>query len=432
MTNTSPAKVGFIVSILFLVFLGGFLSHANQWPPTSFFQQVQQEASNIWYQASLTSRIYERHGVRIEQPDKIQPGLTLINSYWAYSDGWAPAFKLVDRQGNPVHSWRIDREALFPDAINRRGDPSHKNVHGSHLLPNGDLLLNVGYVGTARIDACGEVKWRLSKGTHHSIERAVDGSFWIPGVSKRPRLTTEHHPNGVPGLKNPVWIDQIHRVSGEGTILHTIDLLDLLYANDLERYLAKYGASTETDITHLNDVEPLSPSMAKTYPRFETGDLLISVRDLHLVFVVDPETENIKWHASEFFIKQHDADFIGDGWIGVFDNNQDFTGRGNLTGGSRIVAVQPHTDSVEVRFPTEKSEPFYTGTMGKWQQLANGNMLLAETKAGRAVEVTPDGRTAWELVRTPYNNSKVPRVPKAARFDLTPEDVAAWPCLSDE
>jgi len=431
MGNISPAKVGFVVSVAVLAFLYGFMTRANHWAPTALLQQVQQEASSLWYEPSLTTRIYDRQGIRTERPDDIQPGLTLINSFWEDSDEWSPAFKLVDRQGETIHSWWIDREALFPEAIDRRGDPDQKNVHGSHLLPNGDLLVNVGYVGTVRLDACGEVQWRLPAGTHHSIERAADGSFWIPGVSKRPRLTTARHPNGLPGLEEPIWIDQIHRVSAEGTILDTTDVPDLLYANNLERYLAKYGSEHKTDITHLNDVEPLPPSMAETYPLLETGDLLVSIRNLHLVFVYDPDTGRIKWHMSEPFNEQHDPDFIGNGWIGVFDNNQDFMGRGTLSGGSRIVTVQPHTDSTVVQFPTAHSDPFYTGTMGKWQQLDNGNMLLAETKAGRAVEVNPEGRTVWELVRKPHSSSKVPRVPKAARFDLTPEEVASWPCSSE-
>lgn len=118
-------------------------------------------------------------------------------------------------------------------------------------------------------------------------------------MSKRPRPATERHPDGVPGLETLVWIDQVHRVSGEGKTLDTTAVLDLLYANDLERYLAEYGSSKTTDITHLNDVKPLPPSMADEYPLFRAGDLLVSIRNLHLVFVYDPATDEIKWHTSE-------------------------------------------------------------------------------------------------------------------------------------
>jgi hypothetical protein len=55
-------------------------------------------------------------------------------------------------------------------------------------------------------------------------------------------------------------------------------------------------------------------------------------------------------------------------------------------------------------------------------------MLLTETKAGRVVEVAPNGQTMWEWVIQPYSESKVSRISQATRHDLTPADVAAWPC----
>lgn len=57
-------------------------------------------------------------------------------------------------------------------------------------------------------------------------------------------------------------------------------------------------------------------------------------------------------------------------------------------------------------------------------------MLLTESSAGRVAEVTPNGRTVWEWVHAPYEESNVPVVTKAARHDLTREDVATWPCSS--
>jgi hypothetical protein len=300
-------------------------------------------------------------------------------------------------------------------------------------MPNGDILLNLDYVGLARLDACGNTLWTLDEGNHHSIARAEDGSFWIPGMSSERRATTSQYPDGFPGISQPVWFDRILRVSEGGDILKDINLLDVLYANDLERYLVKAlgafpGDRVRDDPVHLNDVEPLSASMADEYPLFEAGDLVVSLRYPSLVFVFDPETSEVKWHASEPFLHQHDPDFIGGGWIGVFDNNKDITRRGTMLGGSRIVNVQPHTGSVEVRFPTPHSEPFYTDKQGKWQELSNGNMLLAETRAGRVVEVDSSGRTVWEWVNDPYKETRIPVVAQATRHDITPAEVASWPC----
>lgn len=233
----------------------------------------------------------------------------------------------------------------------------------------------------------------------------------------------------------PVYHEPILKVSEDGAILDSLNILDVLYENGLERHIAeafqphanKEGLQT-TDLTHINDVEPLGASLADEYPLFDEGDLAVSIRNLGLVLVVDPETENVKWHADRPFILQHDPDFLGNGWIGIFDNASDFTDRGAMLGGSRIVAIQPHTGSVEVRFPTEHSEPFYTASMGKWQQLDNGNMLLTESKAGRVVEVTAEGRTVWEWVHAPYDKDHVPEVTEATRYDLTQKEVESWTC----
>ena len=295
----------------------------------------------------------------------------------------------------------------------------------------------------ARLNSCGKVLWTLPKGNHHSIARGRNGSFWVPGVSQKRRSESDQYPNGFPGLDGrKVWVDRILHVSRDGKVLNEINVLDVLYANGLERYIPKVlggkrprPKKISADLTHLNDVEPLSPSMADAYPLFEAGDLLVSLRVLSLVFVFDPDTKEVKWHSSDPFIYQHDPDFVGDGWIGVFDNNYGLTAynssdRGTMLGGNRIIYLQPHTDSTNVRFPTQHSEPLYTHVRGKWQELENGNMLLTEAVAGRAVEVDSSGQSVWEWIHRPTDDSQVPAVTKATRHDLTREEVASWPCSS--
>jgi len=174
---------------------------------------------------------------------------------------------------------------------------------------------------------------------------------------------------------------------------------------------------------------PLRSEIHGTHLR-PNGDLLVSLRTPSLVFVVDPTSLEVKWTASTPFLHQHDPDFLGDGWIGVFDNNQDPTPRGTMLGGSRIVALSPSIDSMKTLFPTARSEPFYTATAGHWQTLANGNYLLTEVRAGRVVEVAPSGRTVWEWIHPPYDDARVPFVMNGTRYDLTRADVADWPCTS--
>lgn len=437
------AKAFFVLSVAFIAFLLGFATRWHRWYPNEVLEEASDQVTTLrkyWSEkpTPLAGRVYDRPGARTVDSSRIQPGLTAITSSWQTDGTWSAGVKLVDHTGETVHHWPIDKEALFPDSLDLRWSyPEVRALHGSFVFPNGDLLVNLSRVGTVRLDACGRVQWRSTEGNHHSIARAQDGSFWIPGTSRRPRQASATYPNGYPGLDEPVWIEELLHVGADGELLQKINVLDVLYANGLERYTVKTnqpeaetdGPGTE-DLMHLNDVEPLTPEMADEYPLFDAGDLLVSLREPHLVFVFDPDTKEAKWHASAPFIQQHDPDFMGNGWIGVFDNNEDFTERGTMLGGSRIVALQPHTDSMEIRFPTASSDPFYTDVRGKWQGLQNGNMLLTEAQAGRVAEVDPQGRTVWEWVQPSYNGSLVPVVTKAVRLDLTHEAVSSWSCTS--
>lgn len=434
MTRDHVEKLLFVVSLGVLVFLYGFATRTFNWPPASFLDRAWLQARTAAASGEpdfVSSRVYHRDGTRIVDRGKMQPGLTLIATTWE-EDGWTPGLKLIDAGGRVLHEWGIEPEALFPDTAHRRPTPlQQQDIHGSHLFPNGDVLFNVEYAGTVRMDACGDVRWTLPRGGHHSIDRAGDGSFWIPGVEAVGRREDAGGSRDHPGLVDGVSIDQLLHVSEDGELLDAINLLGLLYANDLERYIFTAGEHDDSDLTHLNDIEPLADSMANEYPGFDRGDVLLSLRDLDLVMVLDPESERVKWHERGAFIAQHDPDFMGDGWVGVFDNNVDGTDRGSVLGGSRIVALQPHTDSSRVLFPTSRSEPFYTDLRGKWQRLENGNLLLTEAAAGRVVEVGPGGETLWEWVAEPYDESAVPWVSEGTRYRLTPEEVAEWPCSSE-
>jgi hypothetical protein len=441
MRATLFAKIGFVFSVAVLGVMYGVAANQYHWFPHDTLRRAAEQANAIYLSWSSTPpfaspRVYEREGLTITTAEKRQPGLTLLASSWEKFDEWKPGARLIDEKGHVLHEWLFDRR-IFRGGASQRFDPRRTAIHGIHLLSGGDLVLNLSYVGMARLDACGEVQWTLKEGNHHSIDRAEDGSFWVPGVSRKPESRSEHYPDGYPGLDRPVWVDKILHVAADGTLLDEFNVLDILYMNGLERHIVqKHQPEAGTDgpttrnITHLNDVEPLSSSRADEYPLFDAGDLLISLRNLHLVLVVDPESKVVKWHASEPFIQQHDPDFIGKGWIGVFDNRDDFMERGRMLGGSRVVALQPHTDSTRVLFPTPHSDPFYTDVQGKWQSLKNGNMLLTESVAGRVVEVTSDGRTVWEWIHEPYDDSRIVSVTKANRYGLTVDEVATWPCSS--
>lgn len=435
MRKASLERIGFVLSVAVLAWLYGFAASTFHWFPSRHLLRA-------WHQARTLERsddgdrtyvhgtVYDRHGARVVDAGRMQPGLTLITSAWAGDDGvLRPGLRLLDRHGRIVHSWRVEPGELFAESPTTMRNISDVDIQGSYLFPSsGDVLVNLEYAGTLRLDACSRPRWRLREGNHHSIARAEDGTFWIPAVSSERIRGSPDHPDGFPGIDRRVYQDRILNVSPDGRVLRSINVLDVLYENGLEFHLAEEGETDDADPTHLNDADPLPASLADEHPLFDAGDLAVSLRPLDLIFVLDPGTGEVEWSSSSRFIQQHDPDWMGDGRIGVFDNRSDGTDRGTMLGGSRIVAVQPPTDTTRVLFPTHRSDPFYTGHRGKWQQLENGNLLLTEEAAGRAVEVASDGSTVWEWIHAPSSPGRVPAVTGAERTDLTREEVAAWPC----
>lgn len=425
--NLNFARVWFISSLVVLSFVYG--TAVGKWElfPYSFLDRATDQAREVLNRGDENSigahhdRVFDRQGTRTHEPEQVASGVTAITSWWKTSEGPKVGMRLIDREGTVLHEWLVDRGEVFSGLQER--DPTRTDIQGSLLLPNGDVLFTLENVGTVRLNSCREILWTQVEGNHHSIAQAEDGSFWIPG-------SRSESAGKYPGLKElgleTVWLDRLLHVSEEGDILADISVMDLLYENNLGHIIFQYNRSSR-DVTHLNDIEPLSPSLSGEYPMFDSGDLLVSLRRLNLVFVVDPETRDIKWYSREPFIWQHDPDFIGDGWIGIFDNNIRI---GNSTEeGSQIVALQPHSDSTHILFQPNIVDRFYTYHRGKWQMLDNGNMLLTEEETGRALEVSAEGKPVWEWVHEPYG-SKVPSVTKATRYGLTHEDVADWPCSS--
>lgn len=428
----SLERVVFSTSLVIVSVIYGCVAAAFGWFPSDIVAAGFSQANAITSRHFLAPRKYDRAGAKTFDAATLQPGLTLISSMWPEPGGWYAGLRLIDHAGTVLHQWRVNPDEVFSEVREstvrlwsweiRLEDA---NIHGSHLFADGDILVNMESIGSVRLDACSQVRWILDEGSHHSIAEDDDGSFWIPALDYWEEPEVMARSGEYPGLDAPLINNRILRVSPKGKVVEDISMLDVLYANDLHRYFARSELSTG-DVLHVNDVEPLSAQIAEEYPLFEEGDLLVSIRNISVVLVLDPKTKRVKWHASHPFVQQHDPDFIGGGWVGVFDNSTDPAG-GKMLGGSQIVALRPHTNSVRVLYPGAHSEPFYTEIMGKWQLLDNGNMLLTEARTGRVIEVDPSGRTVWEWINKP-SDDRVAEVAEGTRYALTPEQVAQWPC----
>jgi hypothetical protein len=420
----------FVASCVFVGFAWGVCVGEYQWFP---YHRLRCAARTIrvWTGTAhrhhhLAPLVHEQFGVTAADRGDVQ-GVTLLTSYWDRTTG----LRLIDARGNVLNHWRVDPSQLWPRSPHddlASGSKNHKlnYIHGAALLDGGDVVFNIEHLGLVRMSPDGHVVWKLPRRTHHAVTPDEHGNLWVCGMRfiEDPADVRRRFP----GLIAPVCEDCAMLVSPDGQVLREFSVLEALFARGAQRLIWRIGHTRVRDVLHLNDVEALPTAIADQYPTLSAGDLVVSMRNICTVAVLDGQTGRIKWLDSDTFIRQHDPDFIGDGWVRVLDNNTDASPDGRWLGGSRIVDIRPHTGERRVVYPTGSRSRFYTRTSGKSQTLPNGHLLITETRAGRAFQVDPRGRCVWQWVQAPWPDdpSRVAEVMAATRYEVDPQTARAW------
>ena len=436
MRNLPVAKLAFYSSCLLLVFVAGFgVRHYRVFPYSlikggiNSVRQVYGERETLTGKRPLNLTSPSKRpgrGVTRNRQGETAPGLTFVTGFF---DGHHE-MRLLRLDGSVVHSWRARYFETFPNQDHVERDQLPKTewnfaLHGSLVLPDGSVVFNFEGLGTAKLNLCGEVQWTLPIMTHHSVEPSPDGGFWVPGMD----IVTKSSP--FPLLKPPYTHDKILKVSPDGKVLKEISTLNLFFKNDLLGVLLSNSMTraklSSRDITHLNDIEELDARMARSFPQFRPGDLLVSLRNLNLVLVLDPETEVVKWHQTGPWLKQHDPDFLPSGKISVVNNNDDGTDEGSILGGSRILEVDPATGDTADRYGSMPGQKWYTFRRGKHQYLPNGNVLITDSESGRVIEVNKQGEIVWEFINR-FDDQYVAILSGAIRYEEDYFKVKDWSC----
>lgn len=334
--------------------------------------------------------------------ESMMPGMTLVSSF---TDGDSHSVKIVDENGDSIQSWDLDWEELWPDSTHLPGPilaREQKHLHGIELADNGDIVFNFTELAMLRVNACGDVVWRLAERAHHSVDMDSKGNFWVPGVITHTEVSPKY-PAYEPNFEEFTAL----YVSSDGQVLKNISLNDLLIANGKQGLLNlasldEFTPIVSGDTIHLNDLEVFPDTMPEGI--FKHGDVLVTLRNINTIFVFDPETLKIRYINTGVVQRPHDADFIDGDTISIYDNNNfqtewfdNISGvRGAGDQASKIVTLSAKTGSIIETFDVGEAGPFFTDLMGNHQRLDNGNLLVAESRAGRLFEVTSDGQLVWE------------------------------------
>lgn len=433
MKSVDIPKFLFVAACAAILFVGGMAAGHYQTFPYSLIVTIRDVVGQrdnllgVRPTEFITPARYEGSGVTRHNPAKSVPGHTFLTGFF---DG-QNEMRLVTADGQVINRWPVNFFDVFPEpdhiSPKDRVPQSEWNlaVQGALLLPDGSVVFNFNFKGTAKIDRCGRVEWSIPRMTHHSVELASDGGYWIPiyeyidDTPKYPQLTV------------PYEEDVILKVSADGSIEREISIVDLLQRNDLLGLI--YGRAVwkhkSNGLTHVNDVEELDAETARDFPQFEAGDLMISARFGDLVLVFDPDTLVVKWFQKGPFLSQHDPDFMPGGKISVFSNNDDGTATGHLLGGSTIVEVEPDTQSAAVFYGGVPGQHFFTSRAGEHQRIGAGgeNALITEARSGRVFEVSPDGEVVWEYINR-YDEDSVLILNGARRYAEEYFTVSDWSC----
>jgi hypothetical protein len=324
---------------------------------------------------SATATEGDRHGVVVHAGPRVQPG------YRLYVTPVACEATLIDDGGGVVRSWRAE--------------PCEKWSH-AQLLPGGDLLVpgrdpregrGPALQYLLRLSFTGEVVWKQRVRAHHDAALRPDGS--LLALTSRPRVAPEIFRGG-PVLDNPILA-----VSADGETGAERSLLDTLAGRDaacalLPAVANEHGAA---DLFHTNAIEWVErDDLRAPHPAGDRPRLLLTLRHQNCVVMLDAESMEVVWEWGRGILDgPHDATLLADGNLLVFDNGME-------RGWSRVLEIDPRTRELRWEYPGTDDTGFFTPGRGSSQRLANGNTLIAESNAGRAFEITPEGDVVWEFL----------------------------------
>jgi hypothetical protein len=418
-----------ILGVLVLGYLCGAAAMFYQWPSADFLDKCFAGA-RAWLDRGrptlpLPSGVAEKQweGISIDLYKKTCDGFTL----YTMSDGSRAS--LIDMRGNLVHRWQLPFRQAWSQAPHISHPLMEQRIYWAcaRLYPNGDLLAiyhadgdtPYGY-GLVKLDKDSKLLWVYDDNVHHDVEVGEDGTIYT--------LTHDILTQLPAGMKRyisaPLLADSLVVLSPEGRELERIPLLEAFRDSPYALMLGSVTKQSVTqddkpgsavsppgpaasndpakpddpakklpwrkDLLHANSVRVLPRALASKFPLFKPGQVLISLRNLDTLMVVDRHSRSIVWACSGVWRAQHDAEFLENGRLLVYDN------LGSLRQGTRILEYDPLTQAIPWFYANEHSTPFRAMMRGAKQRLPNGNTLIVDPDHKRLFEVTPDKEVVWE------------------------------------
>lgn len=284
---------------------------------------------------------------------------------------------LVGPEGEVARSWRAtDAARWFRAKLSIDGDLV---VIGRERerSPETDFL--------ACYDWDGDLRWRASAPVHHDFDWSPEGE--IVALGKEVRTVA-----GEPVEDNPLLF-----FSPEGELLRSLSLLDVLVQHPEVYELPRFRPSANVqgaEIFHANSICWMDqPQLEGEGDWWRPTNVALSIRNQNLVVIVDTETRELVWSWGPGELElQHEATFLANGNLLLFDN-------GALTRDySRLLQVDPRTDSVVWEYTTTPPQRFFSSGRGTTEAIPGGGVLTANSNSGEVFELDGQGEIVWAWI----------------------------------
>jgi hypothetical protein len=366
----------------------------------------------------------EREGVIEERPSQTFDGFTLVTT----TQGAGAT--LLDMRGKVIHRWDLPFSQAWPRPPHVQDPLGDEQIHWfrCHLFPSGELLAiyqaendtPCGY-GLVKLDRDSKVLWKYEGRVHHDLDVDEKGAIYV--------LTQEvkrKAPAGLDFLPTPYLADSLVVLSPDGqevisvpieeairdsaySLLLSTAIAEQAHPRDPAHLTSSFEALLQPakgDLFHTNSVKVLTRTRAPEFPLFKEGQVLISLRSIHAIAVLDVRKRAVVWAALGPWRIQHDAEFLDNGHLLLFDNH-------GWSKGCRVIEYDPVTQAIPWVYSDADGTAFHAGFRGMKQRLPNGNTLIVDPDGRRLFEVTRGKELVWEYLWP------LPSVPPDQRASVT-------------
>jgi hypothetical protein len=228
-----------------------------------------------------------------------------------YNSGHGPEALAIDMNGKVLHRWRFPIDNIWPDVP--------KTPHGSfwrrvYWYPNGDILAIFEGIGMIKLDKDSNLLWSYREACHHAVTVTNDGRIYVLTREAKilPRLGTEE----------PVLEDSFDILSPKGKLISRHSLLEC-FERSKDTILLKQ-IKPPGDIFHTNSIYVFDGNLAHFDPAYKRGNVLVSILNLNVIGIVDPEANRMIWSrlgaGNLLWAAQHEPVPLKNGNLLIFDN----------------------------------------------------------------------------------------------------------------